>query len=186
MPSAWRRSGAPPSGRPELRTSSGGVRALAHKAPQSAVSSFSGILPIIVALMPLRLGTVLREAEQVRASNRRRSRELAEATEQVRHPVHTPQLLHPARAAGHITPAMPVDNEGASVGASRAQLAKRRTEQLVHVLPESIQQRSLHLHILSEQLVLARAQRCPHAACHSFPYPSPAALPPTPVILTSS
>ena len=30
----------------------------------------------------------------------------------------------------------------------------------MHVLPESIQQRSLHLHILSEQLVLLRAQRC--------------------------
>ena len=39
------------------------------------------------------------------------------------------------------------------------QLAKRRLEQLVHVLPESIKQRTLHLHILTEQLQLARGQR---------------------------
>jgi hypothetical protein len=49
------------------------------------------------------------------------------------------------------------------------QLANRRTEQLVHVLPESIQQRSLHLHILSEQLVLVRAQRCAAAPNMALP-----------------
>ena len=40
------------------------------------------------------------------------------------------------------------------------QLARRRLEQLVHVLPESIKQRKLHLHILLEQLNLARGHRC--------------------------
>lgn len=40
------------------------------------------------------------------------------------------------------------------------QLARRRTEQLVHVLPESIQQRTMHLRILSDQLTVARSQRC--------------------------
>lgn len=45
------------------------------------------------------------------------------------------------------------------------QLAKRRLEQLVHVLPESIKQRSLHLHILSEQLHSARGKRCALPRC---------------------
>ena len=45
------------------------------------------------------------------------------------------------------------------------QLAKRRLEQLVHVLPESIKQRSLHLHILSEQLHMARGKRCALSRC---------------------
>ena len=49
--------------------------------------------------------------------------------------------------------------------AALLQLAKRRLEQLVHVLPESIKQRSLHLHILSEQLHLARGKRYALSLC---------------------
>ncbi len=50
------------------------------------------------------------------------------------------------------------------------QLARRRLEQLVHVLPESIKQRKLHLHILLEQLNLARGHRL------AFRYDDPEAV----------
>lgn len=39
------------------------------------------------------------------------------------------------------------------------QLARKRTEQLVHVLPESIRQRTMHLRIKSDELTLERSQR---------------------------
>ncbi|KAK9907569.1 hypothetical protein WJX75_006157 [Coccomyxa subellipsoidea] len=83
---------------------------------------------------------VLEEAEKLRASNKRRSRLLAEASEQ---------------------------------------LARRRTEQLVHVLPESIQQRTMHLRIMSDQLTLARSQRMA-ALLEVLPLQIPALRPSSP------
>ncbi|CAL8469761.1 g9303 [Coccomyxa elongata] len=83
---------------------------------------------------------VLGEAEKLRASNKRRARHLAEASEQ---------------------------------------LARRRTEQLVHVLPESIQQRTMHLRILSDQLTVARSQRMA-ALLEVMPLQIPALRPSSP------
>lgn len=75
-------------------------------------------------------------------------------------------LLQASLDGGLVSQAMLVQQAPANLAqiqslmyACDLQLAKRRLEQLVHVLPESIKQRTLHLHILTEQLHVARGHR---------------------------